>query len=76
MSDHITPRPIHITIPLTTITDTFYMVLCRDCGGEHGRKLPIPFDTESDRDEWCTAHTKATGHRVDRHIELHGRDEG
>lgn len=62
--------PIRVIVPLTSITDTFYMAVCRECGDEprHG----IPFKSELDRDEWCAMH-ESTGHRVERQIELHGR---
>jgi hypothetical protein len=67
-------RPVRIIIPLTTITDTFYMAACRDCA----RDLPLPFDAEIERDEWAAVHIQATSHRhrVDRYIELHGRGDG
>lgn len=64
-------KPIRILIPLTTITDTFYIAACIDCD----RHLPLPFESETDRDEWYAVHTQATGHRVDRHIELRGRND-
>lgn len=68
-------KAIRIFVPLTTITDTFYMACCRECGSEPG--FGIPFDAEIDRDEWDALHAQATGHHVDRYIELHGRgDDG
>ena len=46
--------------------ETFHLAVCQDCKPV----LPVPFGEEADRDQWAKVHEEATGHRVERQVEM------
>ena len=47
----------------------FYVLVCRECGGDLDGNppkledlLPIPFESPEARGHWAAGHTRATGH--------------
>lgn len=45
---------------------TFYLAICHGCDPD----WPQPFYDEAERDRWADAHAEATGHTVDRQVEV------
>jgi len=44
---------------VTGTTQTFYLLICRECGNGD---LAMPFGTPDERGKWAGAHTRGTGH--------------
>lgn len=44
------------------MAETFYLLVCRECGDPDDDPVILPFKSAEDRGKWATAHTKGTGH--------------
>lgn len=48
---------------MTENTDqTYYLLVCRDCGNLDDDPLVMPFESAQARGKWAAEHTRATGH--------------
>ena len=44
------------------MTETFYLLICRDCTTGGARPLPIPFGSPEERGRYAAEHREGTGH--------------